>query len=77
MFQRRGDYENPGDFFNRSHVEYEEGFGDERGEFWLGLGTMRMLTRQGRDEDTFCGKTLKRLVNNANVYCSDSAPFCI
>ena len=51
MFQRRGDYENPGDFFNRSLAEYEEGFGDERGEFWLGLGTMRMLTRQGRKED--------------------------
>ena len=25
--------------------EYEVGFGDERGEFWLGLGTMRLLTR--------------------------------
>ena len=45
MFQRRGDFENPPDFFNRSLEEYENGFGDERGEFWLGLGTMRMLTR--------------------------------
>ena len=30
--------------FNRNYTEYEQGFGDSNGEFWLGLQTMHQLT---------------------------------
>ncbi len=33
--------------FNRSYVEYEEGFGDLEGEHWLGLEKMHAMTKDG------------------------------
>ena len=34
--------------FNRSWVEYEEGFGNLNGEFWYGLYPLHCLTSQGQ-----------------------------
>ena len=34
--------------FNRTWVEYEEGFGDLDGEFWYGLRPLHCLTSQGQ-----------------------------
>ncbi len=50
VFQRRGDFENPPDYFQRPWNEYERGFGDENGEFWLGLDVLAKLTRLWRQE---------------------------
>ena len=36
--------------FNRSWVEYEEGFGDLNGEFWYGLTPLYCLTSEGQWE---------------------------
>ena len=36
--------------FNRSWIEYEEGFGDLNGEFWYGLKPLHCLTSQGQWE---------------------------
>jgi len=38
------------DFTNRDWVEYEDGFGDLEGEFWLGLRSMNCLTNEGNWE---------------------------
>ena len=35
------------DFTNRDWVEYEDGFGNLNGEFWLGLRSVHCLTSQG------------------------------
>ena len=43
VIQRRGPYESPVDFFNRGWNEYHRGFGDEEGEFWLGLAAIQMM----------------------------------
>ena len=45
MFQRRQD--GSVDFY-RSWVEFEEGFGDPSGEFWLGLKSISCLTKPSR-----------------------------
>jgi len=44
VVQRRGHYENPPNFFDRTLPDYLRGFGDPAGEFWLGLETLRALT---------------------------------
>ncbi|XP_065918712.1 fibrinogen-like protein A [Dysidea avara] len=36
--------------FDRDWVDYEDGFGDLRGEFWFGLSSMHTLTKQGQWE---------------------------
>ena len=38
------------DFENRDWVEYEDGFGNLHGEFWIGLRSMHCLTSQGNWE---------------------------
>ena len=38
------------DFLNRDWVEYEDGFGNLHGEFWIGLRSMHCLTSQGNWE---------------------------
>jgi len=38
------------DFEKRDWVEYEDGFGNLHGEFWLGLRSMHCLTSQGKWE---------------------------
>ena len=35
--------------FYRNWTDYEEGFGDFNGEFWLGLGKIHCLTQDGTD----------------------------
>ena len=45
MFQRRQDGSVD---FNQSWVEFEEGFGDPSGEFWLGLKSISCLTKPSR-----------------------------
>ena len=48
VIQRRQD--GSVDFLNRDWVDYEDGFGDLGGEFWLGLTAMNCLTAQGNWE---------------------------
>ena len=47
VFQIRGQFGNPTDFFNKSFTEYEDGFGDPEKEYWLGLKTLSELTASG------------------------------
>ncbi len=44
LVQNRGQFENPARFFDRGWSEYHRGFGDEEGEYWLGLANIQMLT---------------------------------
>ena len=48
VIQRRKD--GTVDFKNRDWVEYEDGFGNLHGEFWIGLRSMHCLTSQGNWE---------------------------
>ncbi|XP_065902168.1 ficolin-1-like [Dysidea avara] len=48
VIQRRKD--GSVDFTKRDWVEYEDGFGNLQGEFWLGLRSMHCLTSQGNWE---------------------------
>ena len=54
--------------FNRTWVEYEEGFGDLDGEFWYGLRPLHCLTSQGqwqlRVDFTFSNGTKSYLFYN-------------
>ena len=50
IIQRRDSDEGTVEFENRDWVEYEDGFGDLRGEFWIGLRSMHYLTSQGNWE---------------------------
>ncbi len=40
----RGQFANAPDMFDRGWREYQRGFGDEEGEFWLGLANVQMMT---------------------------------
>ena len=48
VIQRRRD--GSVDFENRDWVEYEDGFGNLHGEFWIGLRSMHCLTSEGNWE---------------------------
>ena len=48
VIQRRKD--GSVEFLKRDWVEYEDGFGNLRGEFWIGLRSMHCLTSQGNWE---------------------------
>ena len=50
LFQQRGQYGNPADYFVRSMSEYVEGFGNPSKEFWLGLDKLVSLTKNGNTE---------------------------
>ena len=50
MIQSRGRFENPPDFFDVGWSSYHRGFGDEQGEFWLGLAAIQMLTHVEEQE---------------------------
>lgn len=47
VFQRRGDYGNPKDYFFRDWKEYSTGFGKINEDFWLGNERVFSLTNQG------------------------------
>jgi len=49
VFQRRGQYNNPRDYFARDLDEYVSGFGDPSKEFWLGLDKLVSLTSGGAE----------------------------
>lgn len=42
VIQSRGQYDNDPDYFNRNFSEYQDGFGDEQGEYWIGLEVMQV-----------------------------------
>ena len=48
VIQRRGQYNNPQDYFYKTFIEYEEGFGSVDKELWIGLKNMRDLTKEGQ-----------------------------
>ena len=50
VIQRRGRYENEVDFFNRTFMNYSLGFGDEQGEFFIGLRILQALTLMKKQE---------------------------
>ncbi|XP_019634980.1 PREDICTED: multiple epidermal growth factor-like domains protein 10, partial [Branchiostoma belcheri] len=47
VIQRRQDGSVP---FDKTWIEYEQGFGNTRGEYWLGLGNIHSLTTQKQNE---------------------------
>jgi len=49
IFQRRGQYNNPEDYFARDLGDYVSGFGDPSKEFWLGLDKLVSLTSEGAE----------------------------
>ena len=49
LFQQRGQFGNPEDYFARDMTEYIVGFGDPSKEFWLGLDKLVSLTKNGAE----------------------------
>ena len=47
VIQRRGDFGEPRDDFNRNWTDYKLGFGDHNKEFWLGNEQIHKLTKSG------------------------------
>ena len=47
IIQRRGDYGEPREDFNRTWDDYKHGFGDHDKEFWLGNDNIHQLTKSG------------------------------
>ncbi|GFR21121.1 techylectin-5A [Trichonephila clavata] len=46
VIQRRGDYGNAQNYFDKTWKDYKEGFGNLRGEFWLGNENIVAITGQ-------------------------------
>lgn len=46
VFQRRGDFKRPKDYFYKDWKSYKEGFGDIEEDFWLGNDNIFALTNQ-------------------------------
>ena len=47
VIQRRGDYGEPRENFDRNWADYKHGFGDHNKEFWLGNDRIHQLTKAG------------------------------
>ena len=47
VIQRRGQFGNPANYFQKPWADYKNGFGDVDGEFWLGLDNMATVTTSG------------------------------
>ena len=45
VIQRRGDFGNSEDYFQRNWTEYRNGFGHPKKEVWFGLNDLYMLTK--------------------------------
>lgn len=71
VFQRRGQYNNPRDYFARDLDEYVSGFGDPSKEFWLGLDKLVSLTSVGAELiiqlETFEGQKIVAKYSNFKV----------
>ncbi|GBL86719.1 Techylectin-5A, partial [Araneus ventricosus] len=48
VIQRRGQYGNGENYFNKKWKEYKEGFGNMQREFWLGNDHIYAITNQDR-----------------------------
>ena len=47
VIQRRGDFGEPRENFDRDWADYKRGFGDQNKEFWLGNEQIHQLTKDG------------------------------
>ena len=47
VIQRRGDFGEPRENFERTWADYKNGFGDPKKEFWLGNDLIHELTKSG------------------------------
>ena len=47
MIQRRGDFGEPRESFEKDWISYKEGFGDKNRELWLGNEQIHQLTKSG------------------------------
>ena len=47
VIQRRADYGEPRENFDRNWNDYKKGFGSTMGEFWLGNENIHQLTKSG------------------------------
>ena len=50
VIQSRGQFANPENFFDRDWSDYERGFGDEEGEFWMGLAVLQRMAERQQQE---------------------------
>ena len=64
MFQKRGQFNNPKDYFSRPMAEYVSGFGNPSEEFWLGLDKLVSLTKNGNTELMIELETFEVRANN-------------
>lgn len=76
VFQRRGQYNSPKDYFARNLDDYVSGFGDPSKEFWLGLDKLVSLTSGGAELliqlETFEGQ---KIVAKYSHFKVEGAPY--